>query len=199
MLAILPEIDQQSLYNALNHDLAGWHPANATVARQSLEVYLCPSAPRANELFPIDVNGPVLMAYSNYVGNLGSDYLLDYMDLGKGMQPDGVLFRDSNVRLRDIEDGTSHTLMAGEREHPDYLLHPVWALGATGKVVAYTSLGIQRTGEPKLHWGFTAHHVTGAHFLMADGSVRLIGSNADRTLLLGLSTRMGHEDLREEF
>jgi prepilin-type processing-associated H-X9-DG protein len=200
MLAILPELEQSQLYNSLNLNLAAWEPENATVVRQRIEVYTCPSQPDPGDLFRINyLNGPIAMTYSSYVGNLGSNFILDYYDYGPQQQPDGVLFRQSSVRTAQIEDGTSHTLAAGERVHPDRLLHPVWSFGVTGKVVGDSSEKIKPPDAPGASWGFSSFHTGGAQFLMADGSVGLLTSEIDYDLFRGLSTRAGHEAVERPF
>ena len=182
------------LYNAYNRDLAAWETCNKTVTERLVEVYLCPSEPRPDRPFAVLMSGVrVEMAYSSYVGNLGSNYIYDYYDYGPGLQPDGVLFRHSRVKMRDVSDGTSTTLMAGERVHPDGLLRPAWAFGVTGKVVGDTSTEILQPNDPQVSWGFSSYHSPGAHFVMADGSVGMISRNVDWDLFRGLSTRSGGE------
>ncbi|MBI3467071.1 MAG: DUF1559 domain-containing protein [Planctomycetes bacterium] len=194
MLAILPEIERGQLYNAYNSDLAAWESCNKTVVEKLVEVYLCPSEPRPDRPFAILMSGvQVEMAYSSYVGNLGSNYIVDYYDYGPNMQPDGLLFRHSRVKMRDIGDGTSQTLMAGERVHPDELLRPAWAFGVTGKVVGDTSTEILQPNDWQVAWGFSSYHSPGAHFVMADGSVGMISRQVDSNVFRGLSTRAGNE------
>jgi prepilin-type processing-associated H-X9-DG protein len=194
MLAILPQVEQSDLYNAWNRSLPSWYPCNKTVSERLVAVYLCPSEPRPDESFGINMAGTRIdMAYASYVGSLGSNYILDYFDYGPGMQPDGVLFRESHVRLGAISDGTSSTFMAGERVHPDPILRPVWAFGATGKVVGDTSSPIQPANDWTVSWGFSSFHQSGAHFLMADGSAGMVSSAISEKVFRELSTRAGHE------
>lgn len=196
MLAILPQIEQSDVYNSHNFSLAAWEPANATSVSRRIEVYTCPSDRLAEGMYRFDwVRGPVEMAYTSYAGNLGTDYLLDYFDYGPTLQPDGVLFRASNVHTQDITDGTAQTLLVGERVHREDLLRPVWAFGVTGKVVA--DAGTQSTnanGNGSTLFGFGAEHPRAGHFLMADGSVGLIGNDIAMDLFRALGTRSGGEE-----
>jgi prepilin-type processing-associated H-X9-DG protein len=128
------------------------------------------------------------LAYSNYVGNLGRDFILDYYNYGMGMQPDGVLYRRSNIKMKDITDGSSTTLLAGERVNDDPLCRPMWAFGATSVVTADSSHGIS-AGEHEYFWGFSSRHPQGAHFVMCDGSAGFISRKIDMTVFMNLSTR----------
>jgi len=194
MLAILPQIEQAPLFDAYNFNLAAWDKCNQTVVERLVESYLCPSEPPPDQAFVVTMAGERLeMAYASYVGNLGSDYIVDYFDYGPAQQPDGVLFRRSSVRAGDITDGTSHTLMVGERVHPDPLLRPVWAFGATGKVVGDTSSEILTPSDWRVSWGFSSYHTSGAQFVMADGSVTTLSRSLDLQLFRSLSTRAGAE------
>ena len=194
MLAILPEVEQSPLYNTWNTQLPAYDSANETTVSSTVEVYLCPSHLPPERLYRTAFMGQdTTWAYSSYVGSLGSNFIVDYQNWGPTIQPDGVLYRQSRVRPSDISDGTSLTLMAGERVHPDMLLHPLWGFGYTGRVVGDSSSEIQKPGEWKVHWGFSSFHPGGAHFLMADGSVGMLSRDTDMAIFRGMSTRAGSE------
>jgi hypothetical protein len=193
---VLPQIEQGALFNAWNMKVASWLPENSTVVKSHIKLYVCPSDPMPHGLVYRGwlYNTPVHMAYSNYVGSLGSDWRLDYFDFGPGHQPDGVLFRDSNISTGDITDGTANTFMAAERTHPYRLLRPFWGFGDTGKVVADTSMGMLRPADKRLHFGFSSFHTSGCNILTADGAVHFISDNIDHGLFKSLSTRAGSEN-----
>jgi hypothetical protein len=193
MLAILPELEQNALYNAWNTKLPAYDNANETVVSSKVEVYLCPSHILPGEQYRTSFMGQsTTWAYASYVGNLGSNFVVDYQDWGV-IQPDGVLYRQSRVQPAEITDGMSLTLMAGERVHPDVLLHPLWGFGYTGRVVGDSSTEIQQPYDWKVHWGFSSFHPGGAQFLLSDGSVGMLSRDTDFSIYRGLSTRAGAE------
>ncbi|HEV3003937.1 MAG TPA: DUF1559 domain-containing protein, partial [Pirellulales bacterium] len=76
-----------------------------------LPIFVCPSDP-APPLWEANSGPPnfsplATVAEANYVGMFGTT--------DPGTVGDGVLFRNSWIQLRDITDGTSQTLMGGER------------------------------------------------------------------------------------
>jgi len=126
---------------------------------------------------------------------------------------DGVLFLDSQVRFAGITDGTSSTLMVGERP-PSSIGAPrgpmVWGMGRLGHGDAYLGVreviggdrygcgegpyhfAIGRRDDPCAVYHFWSFHPGGANFLFADGSVRFTGYAADNALP-ALATRAGGE------
>src|SRR5207244_263754 len=69
-----------------------------------IPVYGCPADPRAGQVLIAQREG-IPVAFTSYLGVEGKDL----------NSRDGVLFRDSSIRMGDIADGTSQTLLAGER------------------------------------------------------------------------------------
>ena len=109
--AILPYLEQQNLYNAAGVANTlfgnGANPALPTVWTQTpLSIYRCPSDP-GPDINPYRYNH----ATSNYRAVAGPG------DLGV-FTPDtdygGVMFQNSHVKMSDITDGTSNTLVIGE-------------------------------------------------------------------------------------
>ena len=135
-------------------------------------------------------------------------------------------FRAINDLMADIFDGTSTTIMIGEcagREDvwrqgkftPVNYIGPIRARARGGAWATtdnpyqigqlnpwHASLGpipgtvaINNSNE----WGhcFYSFHVGGAHFAMADGSIRFLSESTDLALLARLTTRAGREVIAE--
>jgi prepilin-type N-terminal cleavage/methylation domain-containing protein/prepilin-type processing-associated H-X9-DG protein len=169
-----------------------------------LRVFACPDDERSMTVdYTHKGRRPAL---TSYVGVVGTAY----------DRTDGVLFRDSRVRLTDIRDGTSNTLAVGERPPSADRWYGWW----------YAGFGQLGTGSPDMLLGarernigneytascapgpyhfspgrveeqcdvfhFWSLHSGGAHFLLADGAVRFLTYDAD-AILPALATRAGRE------
>lgn len=123
---------------------------------------------------------------------------------------DGVMYVSSKTRSAHILDGTSHTIVVGERP-PDSILSWGWTFwgwfdsSMSAKVYAkpdnftYTGCAVPGVYGPGnttnichgLH--YWSLHSGGANFAFADGSVRFIAYNVDPDFLPKLATRNGAE------
>jgi prepilin-type processing-associated H-X9-DG protein len=117
---ILPQLEQQPLFDAINFTRAIHYDENATVRVQRLAVFLCPSDAMPSPWTPSDgvvwiylgktysQSYPICdVASSNYIGVFG---------IGEpGVDGEGVFYRNSFVKPADITDGLSNTLCVGER------------------------------------------------------------------------------------
>lgn len=125
----------------------------------------------------------------------------------------GIFAANSRIQFRDITDGTSNTVAIGEvpygvngtRDSSGTLIDyrgSVWigvtAEGARSNVATHQTLrAITGSGNPSTSykingtnaWSFGSHHMGGAQFVLADGSVRFITENIDGMTLNRISER----------
>ena len=166
-----------------------------------MPAYLCPSDGRVHQA---GIKSQV-RAYTSYLGVEGTDQYSE----------DGVLFLNSAVRLTDITDGTSNTLMVGERPpSADGVLgwwYAGWGQAQDGS--AEMVIGVREQAASGYFPGcvsggydfgpgdfnnqcdalhFWSPHSGGANFLFADGSARFLGYSVN-PLMPALATRAGGE------
>jgi prepilin-type N-terminal cleavage/methylation domain-containing protein len=117
----------------------------------------------------------------------------------------GMFFRQTYrkpVKIGDLTDGTSNTLMIGE-DVPEFNRHSA-AFYANGDVCSCnTPLNHGLSQDPAVFsdvfWydaqGFRSRHPGGVHFAIADGSVRFLSENTDQVAYRAACTRNGEETL----
>jgi hypothetical protein len=144
---------------------------------------------------------PLLMPTANYVGVFGTVELHEVCEHGP-CRGDGIFFLNRGIRLAEISDGLSQTLMVGERGSK--LSHSTW-VGAVphaehgpARIVGVSQFPPNSEEHPEhyIH-NFSSFHPAGTHFLRADGSVRLILETIDQEVYLKLSTRARGDIIRD--
>jgi prepilin-type N-terminal cleavage/methylation domain-containing protein/prepilin-type processing-associated H-X9-DG protein len=206
-----------------NNTAGGLHATQAQV----IEILFCPSDPLpavvvevtpAQALVPVWARG--FYGMSSYGGSAGNRSMPpgpppDF----PGITRDGIFFIDSSVRLSDITDGSSKTLLFGERRHedaefdrlgPDVLPGVAamaeigrWAYvagpGAMANITLHTAAKINYqtpTAATQLDdrvCAFGSGHPGGANFAFADGSARFVAEELPLKVLQALGTRAGQE------
>jgi prepilin-type processing-associated H-X9-DG protein len=212
---VLPYLEQSTLSSRLTFTRAmdDDSTSNRALLAQPLAVFQCPSDPKPDTYTATNRDGDEFeVATANYAGVFGSVELDECFSVSSGTYPlttggqcvsDGTFFHNSRVRLRDITDGTSNTLMVGERttfHDGTETVYGTWA-GAlpevddsAAQVVGHAEHLPNMGHDPE---DFGSAHVGGAQFVMADGHVVLISQNMDKNLFIGLGTRAGNEVLGE--
>lgn len=211
---LLPEMEQVPTWQMLNFNLPVEHAANAQGRMIDLPVFRCPSdtgGPNWQVAGAPPASLPICtIAAANYVGVFGTTE--------PGVDGDGVFFRNSSISLRDITDGSSHTLMVGERST---LLGPATWVGAVAKAVLVpdTSDGVGAgppendaamvlghtgdgfsPGQPASHVSqfYSLHSGRGVQFLFSDGHVSYLNSSLDYRQYHAMATRAGNETISGE-
>jgi prepilin-type N-terminal cleavage/methylation domain-containing protein/prepilin-type processing-associated H-X9-DG protein len=192
---ILPQLEQNNLHRSINFALPIQAPQNAGAIQQRLKVYLCPSDLWTDVAYAVlDAFGnPIaLAAPCNYAACCGGDESDTF-----GLSGAGVFYRNSRTRLTDITDGTSNTIMIGERSWGN--AQGIWAGAMPGGVIlrgrfnpcpgngagsypaatlvlAHSHLNNATSDTDGGLDDFSSRHMGGSNFVFADCSVRFIRS-----------------------
>jgi prepilin-type N-terminal cleavage/methylation domain-containing protein/prepilin-type processing-associated H-X9-DG protein len=189
---ILPNLEQDNLYRQLNFS----QPVQNSLAIQTMvKVYVCPSDVPPSAAFPVpDAFGKpiVLAAPSSYAACCGGDESGTFDPTGLG-----IFYRNSRTRLTDVTDGTSNTILVGEKSWGN--ANGIWAgainngvclrgklnpcpgngaasYPAATLVLAHSHLNNTTTDTDGGLDDFSSRHIGGSNFVFADGSVRFLRS-----------------------
>jgi prepilin-type N-terminal cleavage/methylation domain-containing protein/prepilin-type processing-associated H-X9-DG protein len=216
---ILPQMEQNPVYNAINFGLTMTYPDNDTAQLIRFNSYLCPSdGPK--DLIPVRDEANTTTVYTvasaNYVGMYGTGEVGEAPGAG-----DGMFYRNSRLSFADLTDGSSQTLFVGERSHN--LSYVTWTGRAIGGWLHKTSTfeggtdrfaaepeesftmilgpagtedGPRTPNHPEAHVeDYWSRHRGGVNFLFADGSVKFLKDAISPAVFRGLATRAGGEVL----
>lgn len=215
--AMLPQLEQGGLFSDIDMENPIWHDNNRQPRETFLEVFLCPSDTYSFNYHVVrdDSTTPAeRYAAASYAANWGPATATVNLD-DTPTQSDGVFYRNSRSKTRDILDGLSNTLAFGERHngpiatgatqggHSNY--ENAWIAAVRdvddltddhGHMVLFETQfrPNQAGGDDK---GLAAPHTGLCQFTLCDGSVRAITEHIDADIYDSLATRHGREIIQE--
>lgn len=200
---LLPVMEQRNLFEQIDFTQSVYAAQNSNPRSIEFPIITCPSD--YNGRYSIEGVGKVQA--SSYAASYGGT---------KGPITDrnnGVLYLNSSIRFRQIRDGSSNTILAGEKIHPRKGDDLGWMSG-TVATLRNTGVGINlspdvisefETPDDELDpgidppskaekltiasGGFSSRHPGGAVFLLADGSIRFLSVSIDRGVYSYLGNR----------
>lgn len=229
---LLPFLEQESIYRQWDFTNLQNNVTNKLTA-QVLPTLICPADIIEAQVFTVPTNSQSGVTYggeysaTSYAANYGTR---NYYPTASA--PNGILFltgpnsapapNQAAIKILDIRDGTTNTIMFGEKFHYDpnfdavtpffrsNLLMHQWSMWAwtggfkgAGHVFCSCWVPINWTVPNGAGGGFTPQdmrvnawgsgHTGGVNFCFCDGSVRFISENIPQITLCAMSTRTGTE------
>ncbi|MEQ8846790.1 DUF1559 domain-containing protein [Botrimarina sp.] len=236
MVFILPYLEEQPLFDQLvrfpgdtiadGFQTANWlaQPGMAEAIRQRPAVYACPSddseatAPMTSKIAALeDVSDAPVWSVASYGLVMGSVWV-DQFNPNK-FGNDGLFFYLTRIPLRRVTDGTTKTMLAGERIANERSPHIAqlesnrlkvatenfWAPGLRSQwglhnvrwpinTPALIGMPPVATNGSYITGTFSSRHPQQAHFAFADGRVQPVDENIELEVYWALGTRAGAQE-----
>ena len=206
LLILLPYEEQASTLVMYDPEAGILDSRNRGVATTPIPVYRCPSMHLPREVPDFDCAGEY-GAPGSYGVSTGTNHTLQ-SHTGAIVRPE-----EGPVAIKDVTDGTSHTLMFGEFDFgleglPWLSCTPKrsdgcggrcqWAIGVHGGGWTWgATLGefnpIRYVKGQSYAFNFRSDHTGGVNFAMVDGSVRFVEETISHEALDAAATRAGGE------
>jgi prepilin-type N-terminal cleavage/methylation domain-containing protein/prepilin-type processing-associated H-X9-DG protein len=235
MQEILPYVEQQAVYDEYLL-WARWAETAPLVWANGMwnsapnrwvpiALFMCPSDganPKTRTFGATDDQTMNQGWHGNYVLCAGSEYFNPVRSSGRsnGGDLNGMYYYQSKIRIADVRDGTSNTLMGSEiLLSADITTHDTrgryWNNARQGGVLFSTLYPPNPNVPDRLQWcqsipqapcivantdiflAARSRHAGAVNVLLADGSLRNISNNTDPVLYRGLGTRAGGEVIAE--
>lgn len=223
---ILPFLEQKGLYDQFVFTQGAYNSGAGQVGRgrnglTKVPFYLCPSsqAEKMQVGGNNNVNTPDLVDgappyTTHYYGNMGpkgasiSGANYEFRNVGQGgFSQHGVFEVESKIRIAQISDGTSNTILVGENSFHDQLFGSRfrnWMRGtdangtdaicgcrniAVGINTRIAALATTYNDIP-----LASHHPNGTNMVFCDGSIRFVSQNIPLGIYKSLGSRDGGEN-----
>jgi prepilin-type N-terminal cleavage/methylation domain-containing protein len=223
-VSILPQLEQQALFEQFDFNADSWEPVNENVAKQTPAVYRCPS-------MSLPDGGSTPDGYSSYAVSTGTrkyrnqmhdGAIIDSMNVFRserimaGIPSDASWHSWINVDDISVADGTTNTLLVGEfgvqMRETSSLPFPFpgaggqsagqWAVSypyfSTASVFGRFNAREISIFDIPSYESFRGPHVGGVLFALSDGSVRFLTESVDAFVLQRLAARNDGETIAEE-
>jgi prepilin-type N-terminal cleavage/methylation domain-containing protein/prepilin-type processing-associated H-X9-DG protein len=167
-LFLLPYVEEQNLFKSIDCTKTFDHADNAAAAATVLNVYLCPSSRRTEQL-------PEGRGGCDYGGMYGERIVRP------NSPPRGIMIYDKAYAARHVSDGLSKTIIVAEDSQ---FVDGQWINGKNLFDQAY-AINAAPAGENDMR----SEHGGGAQCALADGSVHFLREDIDLPTLAALCTR----------
>jgi prepilin-type N-terminal cleavage/methylation domain-containing protein/prepilin-type processing-associated H-X9-DG protein len=220
---ILPHIEQQNLQRQYDFEMHWWEGRNLSAAGQRLKIFECPSVPQRLPVTSAVAKPPrpamsfaLPLAPADYEAIMGVQPTIDAERYASPLANRSVLFRNSAVRMAEITDGTSQTIVVVEcsarplvyrGRTPRFNLTNDQGQGWIDSEGAFSLDGASADGSlqgqgplltPRAMNATNENdpyslHPDGASFIFADGHVAFLDQTMPLAAFAALCTRAGGE------
>ncbi len=178
---ILPFLERQATSARIDFSKGFDSVENASVAAEVLPIYICPSYPRSTFL----KSGRAVCDYGGINGQCLPKPVTPVKYFSNN-PPNGMMLNETVIRITDVKDGLSHTLMAAEAAG---FADGQWINGLN---IFEVSCGIN-TPE-SINNEIRSKHPEGSNGLLADSSARFLSTEMDLSVLAAICTRARLKD-----
>ena len=222
IVGLLPFLEQQAIWDSMDMNVLGNEAPNLALVQQNLTVALCPSdgESRMPRIRTDNLsNSGEKYGLTNYAISVG-DHMNGTGSVGAPNPPfepycrNGFFDRPDKIRgvssrfgwacsFFEVRDGLSNTLFVGEIIPQWSWWHcwgiqsfstTAWPINHRNAEYAAGLLPIDTNESNNDSICFRSWHPGGAHFLLGDGSVRLVQIGIDRAVYYALCTRSSDDD-----